>query len=52
MKKYKVIKGIFDGLIFNGHQTTINNEKRIWNDDSTGQSFPFDNCTPFDSPKN
>jgi len=44
MAKYKVISGIMQGRVFNGHPVTIDNELRIWNDDSSGQSFPDINC--------
>lgn len=44
MAKYEVITGIFKGLKFNGFPIVINGESRIWNDDSTGQSFPAENC--------
>lgn len=42
--KFKVIKGIFEGTVFNGHRIIINNEARIWNDDSQGQSFYESDC--------
>lgn len=44
MAKYKVITGIFEGKEFNGHSVNIAGESRIWNEDSTGQSFPAENC--------
>ena len=44
IKTYKIIKGIFRGHIFKGHIVTINEEKRIWDDDSVGRSFPYYNC--------
>jgi hypothetical protein len=44
MEEYIVTKGIFAGLVFMGHPIVINNENRIWNDDSTGQCFPAADC--------
>lgn len=40
MKKYIVIKGIFEGTIFNG----IEKNGRIYNVDTVGQSYPLENC--------
>lgn len=45
MTKYKVISGIMQGLIFNGHPVSMGGESRVWNDDSTGQAFLAENCT-------
>ena len=44
MAKYKVISGMMQGLEFNGSPVKITGESRIWNDDSTGQSFKAENC--------
>jgi hypothetical protein len=44
MEEYLVIKGIFEGHVFIGHPITINGEKRIWDDDSKGNSYPAENC--------
>ena len=44
MAKYKVITGIMQGLEFNGHPVNISGESRVWNEDSSGQSFPAENC--------
>ena len=44
MAKYKIITGVMKGLTFNGHPVNIGGESRIWNDDSTGQAFPSENC--------
>jgi len=44
IRTYKVITGIFEGTLFKGHETVINNEVRIWNDESRGQSFPASHC--------
>lgn len=41
--RYRVIKGIFKGNIFNGHEVVISGEKRIWDDDSVGRSYPIEN---------
>ena len=38
--QYQVIKGIFEGRIFNG---TVKNN-RVYNNDTTGQSYPLKNC--------
>ena len=38
--KYQVIKGIFEGVIFEGK--IINN--RIFNLETEGQSYPIENC--------
>jgi len=40
--KYKVIKGIFEGHIFNG-EIAFNGE-RIIDNDSFGRSYPIENC--------
>lgn len=45
--KYRVTKGIFKEYVFNGHEIEISGQKRIWNDDSTGQSFPIENVEVF-----
>ena len=42
--KYEVINGIFKGLIFKGTPIVINGEKRIWNDETVGQSYIAENC--------
>ena len=46
IKHYMVIepKAIFNGLEFRGTEVTISGEKRIWNEDSKGQSFPAHYC--------
>lgn len=49
MAKYKVVSGIMQGLIFNGHPVNIGGESRIWNDDSMGQAFPSENCIKVES---
>ena len=41
---YKIIAGIFEGREFNGSEVVINGEKRIWDNDSFGRSYPADNC--------
>jgi len=43
-KRYKVISGIFEGLIFIGHPATISGEPRIVNIGTVGQSYPTLNC--------
>lgn len=32
------------GMIFNGHAVEIDHERRIWNDDSEGQSYSAMDC--------
>lgn len=45
--KYRVIKGIFKEYVFNGHEVEISGQKRIWDDDSVGRSFPIENTEVF-----
>lgn len=33
------------GLEFSGRKCEINGESRIWNEETTGQSYPAENCT-------
>lgn len=44
MKKYRIIKGIFEGREFNGNETIICGEVRIWDCDSIGRSYLIENC--------
>jgi hypothetical protein len=44
MEEYMVISGICEGHVFMGHPIEINGEKRIWDDDSRGNSYPAANC--------
>lgn len=44
MAKYKVISGTFKDHEFNGHPLNIEGESRIWDEDSSGRSYPADNC--------
>ena len=41
---YIVVKGIFEGRCFRGEEITISGEKRIWDSDSQGRSYPVENC--------
>ena len=43
MARFKVISGVFEGLIFEG--TEIGS--RVWNDETIGQSYPSENCEPY-----
>lgn len=43
-KRYKVIAGIYMGHEFNGHPIIINHEERIWDNGTTGNSYPAQNC--------
>ena len=52
MKQYKVTKGIFKGFHFYGTEINIGGEKRVWNNNSKGQSFPLENCIEKEHPKN
>ena len=44
MKKYRIIKGVFEGREFIGNETVICGEIRIWDFDSIGRSYPIENC--------
>lgn len=41
---YKVIKGIFENLVFYGYKHNFDNEIRIINSNSIDQSFPKEDC--------
>ena len=47
--KYKIIsnESPMAGLIFKGYPTMISGEKRIWNEETIGQSYPSIHCKPF-----
>jgi hypothetical protein len=48
--KYKVIVGIFSGLVFKG---CVNHAKsRIINLNTVGQSYPIENCRLFNEKEN
>jgi hypothetical protein len=40
IRKYKVTKGMFYGLVFRG--TIVGG--RVWNEDTYGQSYPLEDC--------
>jgi succinate dehydrogenase flavin-adding protein (antitoxin of CptAB toxin-antitoxin module) len=44
MKTYIVVKGIFENTIFKG----IEQNDRIYNKETVGQSYPLDNCIEYD----
>lgn len=47
--KYKIIsnESPMMGLVFKGYSIVISGEKRIWNDETTGQSYPSSHCEAF-----
>lgn len=47
--KYKIIsnESPMMGLIFKGSISVISGEKRIWNEETIGQSYPFSHCEAF-----
>ena len=51
MTEYLVTKGTFEGHIFIGHPVVINNEERIWDDDTVGRSYPASDCLSADHAK-
>ncbi len=42
--KFLVWQGVFEGHVFNGTPIFIDNERRIWDNDSLGRSYPSENC--------
>jgi hypothetical protein len=44
MTKFFVLRGIMEGTIFNGEPLEINGERRIWNTETAGQSYPAVDC--------
>ncbi|MBE3145484.1 MAG: hypothetical protein IMZ61_16405 [Planctomycetes bacterium] len=44
LKRYRVVKGIFENHVFQGHPIKIRGEDRIWDEDSMGNAFPSSNC--------
>lgn len=44
LKAYQVTTGIYKGHSFKGHPIIICGEKRIWDADSVGNSYPAINC--------
>ncbi len=47
--KYKIIsnENPMMGLVFKGYPIVISGEKRIWNDETSGQSYPSNHCEAF-----
>ena len=39
-RRYKVVKGTFEGLVFYGHEYN----GRVFDDATTGRSYPKENC--------
>ena len=49
MELYIVTKGIFEGHIFKGKLIVIDGEKRLFDENSVGRSYPLKNCKPYNN---